>query len=629
MEPSTFLFIFIATINLILAIVFIYHAFKNAFRLKGAVPQYLIAMGALFFVITGVSSAIGLLIFDIIFIVRYILFIVGFILISMGEIYSDRIIRKVIGKKPWLTIARTFSYGSYRISGILVILLFTIPLWTLGIITGPASIYGMTASLFTTLGFVLLVIGERKLYVTTNVFSDAGTIVDGREINLLREDIATVRIYIDIVNTFLSFGKTVTSAMIVNDTLNKWSEEHPVLFENCLAAGKSKINTRVVIQNLDRVYEKSRLSMVLNEFSALITHFINLYGSLISSEYAKERLAEAYNVVKKQYSNTPIIFDILRTMPEGILEGEKLSLLSQKELAAKVKERTTELVKINKELQIEIEERKKAEEEIKKSKRKIKLQNIKLKKLDKIKSDFLNVTSHELRTPMSAIKGYVQMVLKQRIGDINEEQKKALNVVLRNTDRLDNLIQDILDISRLESGTMKFIPEQTDVGKMVDEAVEAMQSSADLKNIKINVDIKKGIPELTIDQERIKQVLMNLVNNALKFSPDGSIVNIQAKKEENDILFEVQDFGRGIQEDKQKKIFDTFYQVDSDMDRKFGGVGLGLAISRGIVISHGGKIWVASTVGKGSTFRFMLPFKPVQDLEGRFKVVDIFGSEHV
>ena len=219
------------------------------------------------------------------------------------------------------------------------------------------------------------------------------------------------------------------------------------------------------------------------------------------------------------------------------------------------------------------------------------------------------------------------MILKQTLGEVSKEQQNALKVVLRNTNRLDHLIQDILDISRLESGTMKFIPEQTDLEKMVKEAVETMQSVADLKEIKINTDLE-NLPELIIDQERVKQVIVNLVNNAIKFSPGGSIINIKTKRERDDILFEIQDFGKGIPKCKQKKIFETFYQVDSGMDRKFGGAGLGLAISRGIIVSHGGKLDVGSNVGNGSTFRFTLPIKPVENLECRFKEVDIFGLEN-
>ena len=276
---------------------------------------------------------------------------------------------------------------------------------------------------------------------------------------------------------------------------------------------------------------------------------------------------------------------------------------------------------------IDITARKKIEEKFRKSQMRIEQQNIQLKKLDKLKSNFLNITSHEIRTPMCSMKGYVQMLLKKTLGDVTEEQKRGLMVILRNVDRLDNLIQDILDISRLESGTMKFITEITDINKMIGEVAETMRLSADLKHVQIDEEMEDKLPELVIDQERIKQVLINIVNNAIKFSPDGTVIIIRAKKEEENVLFEVQDFGRGIPGDKQKKIFETFYQVDYSMDRTFGGAGLGLAISRGIVLAHGGSIWVESKLGKGSTFGFTLPVKSVKDVEGRFREVDVFMVE--
>ena len=308
---------------------------------------------------------------------------------------------------------------------------------------------------------------------------------------------------------------------------------------------------------------------------------------------------------------------------------------SQKNLEEIIQERTKELNKKIREMEQSeaatlsiLEDLHEIHENLKKSQRKIKQQNIKLKKLDRIKSDFLNVTSHELRTPMSAIKGYIQMIMKQTLGETTEEQKNALNIVLRNIDRLDHLIQDILDISRLESGTLKLIPEKTNVKTMVEETVETMQSSADLKHITINAEVGDNIPEITVDKERIKQVIINIISNAIKFSPDGSIINVRSKEDKDFILVEIQDFGRGISKDKQKKIFETFYQVDSGMDRKFGGAGLGLAISRGIVLAHGGEIWVESIVGKGSTFYFTMPIKPVVDIGEEFKGIDIFGLEN-
>jgi signal transduction histidine kinase len=625
-ESTDLFFVFIGTVDLVLAVGFIYYAFKNAFRLKSTVSQYLLATGAFFFVITGVISAIGVLIFDAIFIVRYIVFIIGFILILTGEIYSGMIIRKIVGKKSWLTIARTFSYSSYRFSGMLVIFLFTIPLWTLDIIIGPTSIYGIVASFSILLGFTILIAGERKLYVMTNMFSEMETTEEREKIGLLRDDIAAVRVYADIINTFVSFGKPATSAMIVNDILNKWSEEHPVLFENS-AVRNNKIDAGVVINNLDRLYEKNRLSPVLKEFSLLILRLIDFYAGFTSSEYAKERLTESYRAVKRQYGDTSIIFNILKTMPVGVLEEEKLVVLNRDELEEKVKERTIELVNTNKELQIEIKERKRAEEKLRRSQTKIEQQNIQLKKADRIKTDFLNVTSHELRTPMSSIKGYTQMISKQILGQINDEQKKALDVILRNTNRLDTLIQDILDVSRLESGTMKFVDERTDVKNMILETIEIVRPYATCKEMNITTQFEENLPELNVDKERIKQVLMNIISNAIKFSANGSAIHIRTKRKDEDMVFEIQDFGRGIPKDKQEKIFNIFYQVDSGEDRKYGGVGLGLAISRGIVRAHGGKIWVKSKMNEGTTFSFTLPIKSVQDVETRFKELDMFGLE--
>jgi len=149
---------------------------------------------------------------------------------------------------------------------------------------------------------------------------------------------------------------------------------------------------------------------------------------------------------------------------------------------------------------------------------KIEEQNKQLKKLNKEKSNILNVTSHELRTPIAAIKGYVQIILKQKLGEINDEQQKSLEVVLRNANRLDNLIQDILDVSCLESGTMKFIVEETNIATMVKETVETMQATTLEKQIQINTSIEDSLPHPTVDKERIKQILVNLLTNAIKFS---------------------------------------------------------------------------------------------------------------
>jgi len=318
----------------------------------------------------------------------------------------------------------------------------------------------------------------------------------------------------------------------------------------------------------------------------------------------------------------------INTMIEDIKERAKEVEKNQELVQEKIKDlEKNDLAALN-----IMEDLHETTEKLEKSQEMIEQKNIELEKLNTLKSAFLNITSHELRTPMSSIKGYIQMLLKKKLGEVNKDQESALEVILRNANRLDNLIQDILDVSRLESGTMKFVQENTAIGMMMEEIAETMQASAVVKNIKLNTEIGKDIPDLFIDQMRTKQVIINLTNNAIKFSPDGSVINLKVKKEQEDVLFEVEDFGRGIPEDKQERVFETFYQVDSGPDTKFGGAGLGLAISRGIVIAHGGKIWVESEgmPGKGSTFRFILPIKSVKDIEERFKGVDIFrlGKEN-
>jgi len=281
-------------------------------------------------------------------------------------------------------------------------------------------------------------------------------------------------------------------------------------------------------------------------------------------------------------------------------------------LEKKVQERTVELSKEslvlkkrNNEYKRTIGELHIQFEKLQKSQKKIEQQNARLKKLDHIKSNFLNVTSHELRTSMATIKGYVEILLMKSLGPITEEQRKGLDVILTNTNRLDQLIQDILDVSRLESGTMKFIPEKTNIERLIQYATGKIQSAADVKQIKIIKEIDEEIPELNIDQERIKQVLVNLLQNAISVSPEGSKISVRVNKEPEEVLFEIQDFGQGIPKNKQKKIFDIVYQIDSGID------GLGFTIARGVVLSHGGKIWIESEQGQGSIFRFTLPITPI------------------
>jgi|GEM_PF-6994001 len=265
--------------------------------------------------------------------------------------------------------------------------------------------------------------------------------------------------------------------------------------------------------------------------------------------------------------------------------------------------------------------------DLKQSQKMIEQQNEKLKELDKLKTNFLNTTSHELRTPMTAMKGYVQMMINKQFGDITDEQQEALDVVFRNTERLDSLINDILDISRLESKSMKFLAKPSSISEIIEDIIQTMKPQAQSNQIALASKVEENLPEITIDSDRIRQVIINLINNAIKFSPENSTITLIGQLTGDSITIKVQDQGRGIPKEKLTAVFDSFFQVDMGVDRSYGGAGLGLSICKGIVLAHGGKIWVESEVDKGSTFQFTLPLEAVEDLGKEFEKTELFTSD--
>jgi len=212
------------------------------------------------------------------------------------------------------------------------------------------------------------------------------------------------------------------------------------------------------------------------------------------------------------------------------------------------------------------------------------------------------------------MKAQLQMLEQGYFGKLSKKQKESLEIIIRNTDRLDNIIMDFLEISRIEAARLKFNFRETDLTETLSETVKFMEGFAKEKNIKLVLDSDK-LPTIEADPDRISQVLRNLINNAIKFSEENSKIEIKAKLREKDILFSVKDYGKGISYDDQIRIFEPFYQVEKHSRRKYGGTGLGLAICRGIVESQNGKIWVESKPGKGSNFCFTIPLEPVRDIK--------------
>lgn len=224
---------------------------------------------------------------------------------------------------------------------------------------------------------------------------------------------------------------------------------------------------------------------------------------------------------------------------------------------------------------------------------------------ERLKNEFISVVSHELRTPLTSIRGALGIVASGTLGSLNERGQRMLQIAAQNTERLVRLINDILDIERIESGQAVMEKRPCEAVDLVRQVVEALHSAAEQADVRLVAEAEPS--QIHANPDRILQVMTNLVGNAIKFSPPGSSVTVRCTRRTADTLFEVSDQGRGIPTEKQGLIFERFQQVDASDSRVKGGSGLGLAISRSIVEQHGGAIWVASEMGRGSTFSFTLP----------------------
>ncbi len=243
--------------------------------------------------------------------------------------------------------------------------------------------------------------------------------------------------------------------------------------------------------------------------------------------------------------------------------------------------------------------------------------NRELRELDRLKSTFLANMSHELRTPMNAIIGYTELLIDRVDGPINEEQEKSLKRVATNARHLLQLINDVLDISKIESGKVELEIKELDLRWLIESVVPTFEPFMKQKGLTLTINIDEGLPLIYGDGERIKQILINLLSNAVKFTHHGGIT-ISAKLSERGVghgeapIFAeicVEDTGIGIKEEDVGRIFDKFVQVDLTMMRQYEGTGLGLSITRGLVSLHKGMIWVTSKYGEGSRFCFTLPLK--------------------
>jgi len=275
-------------------------------------------------------------------------------------------------------------------------------------------------------------------------------------------------------------------------------------------------------------------------------------------------------------------------------------LTERKRVELELQKKNQQLDAQNDELQLQAQELRKQRQELIEKTREA-------EEASQAKSDFLASMSHELRTPLSVIIGFSELMLDGIPGEINDEQKQCLNDILGSGQRLLNLVNDVLDLSRVEARKMELKRTDFDLAEVINTAASAVMPTFAAKKQSLDIEIAEGSLRVHADKHRIWQVLANLLTNSAKFTPAGGKLKIEASKVDNRCKVSVIDDGIGIEKEDQERIFEPFCQLDNSMTKEKSGVGLGLAVAKQIVEKHGGRIWVESEYGKGSRFIFTIP----------------------
>jgi two-component system, sensor histidine kinase and response regulator len=290
-------------------------------------------------------------------------------------------------------------------------------------------------------------------------------------------------------------------------------------------------------------------------------------------------------------THVPIIFLSAETERESILKGFELGA---QDYVTKPFDSRELLVRIRTHL------------DLKETLEKLEIEKENAQSADRLKSAFLATMSHELRTPLNSIIGFTGILMNESPGPMNNEQKKQLGMVQNSARHLLSLINDVLDISKIEAGQLKLNFQLFNLPEVINNVIETSRPFADKKNLKIGVSIDNKIKEITSDNLRVQQILLNLVNNAIKFTEEGTI-RISCFEDGNYVKIQITDTGMGIENEKIKQLFKPFMQIDTGLARKKEGTGLGLSICKKLTEMLNGKIEVESEYGSGSTFTVTLP----------------------
>lgn len=242
-------------------------------------------------------------------------------------------------------------------------------------------------------------------------------------------------------------------------------------------------------------------------------------------------------------------------------------------------------------------------------------EGIELRERYKTTREFVSVVAHEMRTPMTSIKGFVDLILLGAAGDVNDQQRHFLSIVRSNVDRLAVLMGDFLDLSRIETGQLRLTLEPTSILDVLQSALDAVQDKIEAKDLELSVQASDKLPPVVADRDRLIQVLVNLITNACQYTYAGGQILIKVTQQDDTLQVTVTDTGIGISAEDQDQVFNRFFRAAHPLVQESVGSGLGLSIAKSIVETHGGRIWVDSQLGVGSTFAFCLPLEgPTTDV---------------
>lgn len=229
-----------------------------------------------------------------------------------------------------------------------------------------------------------------------------------------------------------------------------------------------------------------------------------------------------------------------------------------------------------------------------------------LRKLERIRRDFVANVTHEFKTPLTAIQGFAETLLGGAMDD-PENRTRFLEIILEHSRRLARLTDDLLELSKMDADRLDLEIERLSVPQFLQNCMETAQRPAAAKNLQMSVSLPEGVPDIAAERRRLAEVLQNLLDNAIQYTPSGGRITVSASSDKNEVIFTVADTGIGIPQLDQPRIFERFYRVDVARSREVGGTGLGLSIAKHLVEAHGGRIWVESEVGRGSQFHFSVP----------------------